>query len=148
VSIKFAGAAASVLALAALTAGCSAKTATTTASSASSAASSVASSVSSSAASSVASPVVPTPVDIRIPVTIAKGVVTPNNGEYEAKVGQRIEFDVESDAADELHVHAVPEHEFEVKPGSQTFSFVVKVPGQVVVELHSSDKTVATLTVK
>lgn len=143
-SIKYAGAAASVLALAALTAGCSSKTASTTASSASSAASSVASSVSSSVASSVA----PTPVDLTIPVTIAKGVVTPNNGEYEAKVGQRIQFDVESDAADELHVHAVPEHEFAVKPGAQSFSFVVKVPGTVVVELHSTDKTVATLTVR
>lgn len=143
-SIKFAGAAASVLALAALTAGCSAKTATTTASSAASSAASAASSAASSAVSSV----VPTPVDLRIPVAIAKGVVTPANGEYEAKVGQRIEFDVESDVADQLHVHAVPEHEFEVKPGSQTFSFVVKVPGQVVVELHSADKTVATLTVK
>ena len=132
-SIKFAGAAASVLALAALTAGCSSKTASTTASSVS---------------SSVASSVAPTPVDITIPVTIAKGVVTPNNGEYEAKVGQRIQFDVESDAADELHVHAVPEHEFAVKPGAQSFSFVVKVPGQVVVELHNADKTVATLTVR
>ncbi len=145
-SIKYAGAAASVVALAALTAGCSAKTATTTASSASPAASSAVSSVAPSASSSASS--VPTPVGLTIPVTIVKGVVTPANGEYEATVGERIEFDVDSDAADELHVHAVPEHEFAVKPGSQSFSFVVKVPGQVVVELHSTDKTVATLTVR
>lgn len=138
-SIKIVGAAASVLALAALSAGCSAKTETAPAtSSAASSASSVASTTSSAA------PV----ADVTIPVTIAKGVVTPANGEYEAKVGQRIQFDVDSDVADQLHVHAVPEHEFAVQPGAQSFSFVVKVPGQVVVELHSTDKTVATLTVR
>ena len=134
-SIKFTGAAVSVLALAALTAGCSAKTETAPA-------------TSSSKPASASETVTPTPVDLTIPVTIVKGVVTPSNGEYEAKVGQRIQFDVDSDVADALHVHAVPEHEFAVKPGAQSFSFVVKVPGQVVVELHSTDKTVATLTVR
>ena len=133
---KFAGAAASVLILAGLGAGCSAKTETAPATS------------SSAPASTSATVATPTPVDLAIPVTIAKGVVTPNNGEYEAKVGQRIQFDVDSDVADSLHVHAVPEHEFEVKPGAQSFSFVVKVPGQVVVELHNGDKTVATLPVR
>lgn len=134
-SLKIAGAAASVLALAALSAGCSAKTETAPA-------------TSSSKPASTSESVTPTPVDVTIPITILKGVITPANGEYEAKVGQRIQFDVESDVADSLHVHAVPEHEFEVKPGAQSFSFVVKVPGQVVVELHNADKTVATLTVR
>lgn len=134
-SLKIVGAAASVLALAALSAGCSAKTETAPA-------------TSSSKPASTSESVTPTPVDVTIPITILKGVITPANGEYEAKVGQRIQFDVESDVADSLHVHAVPEHEFEVKPGAQSFSFVVKVPGQVVVELHNADKTVATLTVR
>ena len=134
-SLKIVGAAASVLALAALSAGCSAKTETAPA-------------TSSSKPASASESVTPTPVDVTIPITILKGVITPANGEYEAKVGQRIQFDVESDVADSLHVHAVPEHEFEVKPGAQSFSFVVKVPGQVVVELHNADKTVATLTVR
>lgn len=135
-SIKYAGAAASVLVLAALSAGCSAKTETAPA--ASPAASSSASVSSVAPAAGVA-----------IPVTILKGVVTPNNGEYEAKVGEPITLNVDSDVADQLHVHSVPEHEFEVKPGTgQNFTFAVTVPGQVVIELHSADKTVATLTVR
>ena len=132
-SIKYAGLAGSVLALAALTAGCSSKTATETASSAAS-----------SASSAVAAA-----TGLAIPITILKGVVTPNNGEYEAKVGEPITLNVDSAVADALHVHSVPEHEFEVKPGTgENFTFTVTVPGQVVIELHSADKTVATLTVR
>lgn len=133
-SIKYAGAAASVLALVALTAGCSSKTET-------------APSASSTPAATTSS--APAATGLSIPVSIAKGVVTPSNGVYDAKVGEPITMTVDSDAADQLHVHSVPEHEFEVKPGAgQTFTFTVTVPGQVVVELHSSDKTVATLNVR
>lgn len=136
-SIKYAGAAASVLVLAALSAGCSAKTETAPATS------------SSKAASSSEAVTTPPAAGVAIPVTILNGVVTPNNGEYEAKVGEPITLNVDSDVADALHVHSVPEHEFEVKPGTgQTFTFTVTVPGQVVIELHSADKTVATLTVR
>ena len=136
-SIKFAGAAASVLVLAGLTAGCSAKTETAPASSAS------------KPASSSEAVTTPPAAGVAIPVTILKGVVTPNNGEYEAKVGEPITLAVDSDVADSLHVHSVPEHEFEVKPATgQNFTFTVTVPGQVVIELHNADKTVATLTVR
>lgn len=127
-SIKYAGAAASVLILAALTAGCSSKTET---------------------APSATTSSTSAPASLTIPVSIAKGVVTPGNGVYDATVGEPITLNVDSDVADELHVHSVPEHEFEVKPGAgQIFTFTVTVPGQVVVELHSSDKTVATLNVQ
>lgn len=86
---------------------------------------------------------------LTVPVRISHGTVTPTNAEYDAKVNEPITFTVDSDAADELHVHSVPEHEFAIKPAvGQAFTFTVTVPGQVVVELHSSDKTVATLTVR
>ncbi|MGV0991026.1 MAG: hypothetical protein ACOYB7_02120 [Mycobacterium sp.] len=142
-SIKYAGAAASVMVFAALAAGCSAKTATQPASS------SAASSASASTSAATTAAAAPAVAGLAIPVMIMGGVVTPNNGEYEAKVGEPITLNVDSDVADELHVHSVPEHEFEVKPGTgQNFTFTVTVPGQVVIELHSSDKTVATLTVR
>ena len=137
--IKYAGATASVLALAVLTAGCSSKTAAPNPA--------TSEAITTPPASSVSTTAVAT--GLAIPVTILGGVVTPDNGEYEAKVGEPITINVDSDVADELHVHSVPEHEFEVKPGiGQNFTFTVTVPGQVVIELHKIDKTVATLTVR
>ena len=54
-----------------------------------------------------------------------------------------------SDAADQLHVHSNPEHTFNVEPkNGQSFQFTVDVPGKVDVELHQLDKTVATITVQ
>lgn len=76
-------------------------------------------------------------------------MVTPLNAQFDATVGQPITLRVDSDVAEELHVHSVPEHEYEVlpKPG-QVFTFSVDVPGQVAIELHHADKTVATLIVR
>ena len=75
--------------------------------------------------------------------------MTPTNGEFKAKVHQPIQLRVNSDAADELHVHSVPDHTFtvEAKP-NQTFQFTVNVPGRVEVELHKLNRTVATIQVQ
>ncbi len=82
-------------------------------------------------------------------VTIAHGQVTPANATLQAKVGQPITFRVTSDAADELHVHSVPDRKFEVKAApNQTFEFSVQVPGNVDVELHHLDRTIATIQVR
>ena len=75
--------------------------------------------------------------------------VKPVNATLQAKVGQPITFRVSSDAADELHVHSVPDHEFKVAAApNQTFQFSVNVPGNVDVELHHLDRTVATIQVR
>lgn len=140
-SMKYAGAAASVMVLAALVAGCSSKSSTAPAPNTSEA---ITTSPPSSATATTA-----VATGLAIPVTIMGGVVTPDNGEYEAKVGEPITINVDSDVVDALHVHSVPEHEFEIKPGTgQNFTFTVTVPGQVVIELHTLEKTVATLTVR
>lgn len=82
-------------------------------------------------------------------VTIAHGSVTPANATLEAKVHQPITVRITSDAADELHVHSVPDHKFQVAAApDQTFQFSVDVPGNVDVELHHLDKTVATIQVR
>jgi hypothetical protein len=84
-----------------------------------------------------------------IDVTIAKGQVTPANATLQAKVHQQITFRVTSDAADELHVHSTPDHKFQVAAApNQTFQFSVDVPGNVEVELHHLDRTVATIQVQ
>ena len=82
-------------------------------------------------------------------VTIAKGQVTPSNATLQAKVSQPITLHVTSDAVDELHVHSVPDHKFQVAAvANQTFQFSVDVPGNVDVELHHLDRTIATIQVR
>jgi sporulation-control protein spo0M len=84
-----------------------------------------------------------------IKVTVKGGAVTPMNEQLQAAVKQQIIIRVESDVADELHVHSTPEHTYkiEAKP-NQNFQFTVDVPGKVDVELHRLKKTIATITVQ
>lgn len=82
-------------------------------------------------------------------ITVAGGRVTPVNAALEATVGHPITLKVTSDVADELHVHAIPERTFTVRPGvSETFEFTVEVPGRVDVELHELHRTVVTIQVR
>ncbi len=84
-----------------------------------------------------------------VKVTIKGGQVTPTNARETASVGQPIVFQVDSDAADQLHVHSNPEHEFTVEPKpGQSFQFTVAVPGNVDVELHELNRTIATIQVQ
>lgn len=86
---------------------------------------------------------------LTIDVSIEGGKVDPTNAQLQAKVGEPIVLRVNSDAADELHVHSVPEHTFKVdpKPGQQ-FQFAVDVPGNVEIELHELNRVVATVQVQ
>lgn len=84
-----------------------------------------------------------------VEVTIKGGQVTPTNAQLKSAVGEPIVFQVNSDAADQLHVHSNPEHSFNVEPKSgQSFQFTVDVPGQVDVELHQLNRTIATIQVQ
>jgi hypothetical protein len=84
-----------------------------------------------------------------IDVDIKGGNVTPTNEQLQAGLKEQIVVRVNSDAADELHVHSTPEHSFniEAKP-MQSFQFNVDVPGNVDVELHKLNKTIATIQVQ
>ena len=89
------------------------------------------------------------PERLVVDVMIQDGKVTPTNEQVESTVNQPIIINVNSDVADELHVHSNPEHTFkiEAKPG-QSFQFTVNVPGKVDVELHQLKKTIATIAVQ
>ena len=89
------------------------------------------------------------PTRLAIDVDIKGGNVTPTNQQLQAGVKEQIIIRVNSDAADELHVHSTPEHKFnvEAKP-MQVFQFTVDVPGKVDVELHKLNKTIATIAVQ
>lgn len=89
------------------------------------------------------------PDTLRMNLSIDGDTVEPTNQRLDASVGQSISMSITSDITDELHVHSVPEHTFEIEPGKdQLFTFTVDVPGQVDIELHHSDRTVATLVVR
>lgn len=89
------------------------------------------------------------PAQLVVDVTIKGGKVTPTNEALQAEVNEPIVIRVDSDAADELHVHSTPEHSFDVGIGpAQSFQFTVTVPGRVDIELHELHTTVATIQVR
>jgi ABC-type glycerol-3-phosphate transport system substrate-binding protein len=89
------------------------------------------------------------PERLTIDVTIQGGNVTPSNEQLTATVKQPIIIRVNSDAADELHVHSNPEHTFKVEAKQgQSFQFTVDVPGKVDVELHQLKRTIASIAVQ
>jgi hypothetical protein len=89
------------------------------------------------------------PARLVIDVTIKGGEVTPTNARFDANAKQPIVVRVNSDVADQLHVHSNPEHAFDIEPKSgQSFQFTVDVPGNVDIELHQLNRTVATVTVQ
>lgn len=89
------------------------------------------------------------PDRLDIDVTIKGGQVNPTNAQLEAKTNEAIVIRVNSDVADELHVHSTPDHTFKIEPGkAQQFQFAVDVPGQVEIELHHLNKTVAIVQVR
>jgi len=89
------------------------------------------------------------PTRLVIDVDIKGANVTPTNEQLQAAVKEQIVIRVNSDAADELHVHSTREHSFKVeaKP-MQSFQFTVDVPGRIDVELHQLNKTIATIQVQ
>src|ERR1700687_926628 len=89
------------------------------------------------------------PARLVIEVTISGGSVTPTNAQLQAKAKEPIVVRVNSDAADELHVHSVPEHTFNIEPKpGQSSHFPAGVRGQVEVELHQLTRTMATIQVQ
>ncbi|OBJ60059.1 hypothetical protein [Mycobacterium sp. 1423905.2] len=95
------------------------------------------------------SPSKPATQGLTIDVTITNGQVNPTNATLQAKVKEQITLHVTSDVTDELHVHSVPDHKFQIAAApNQTFQFSVDVPGNVDVELHHLKRTIATIQVQ
>ncbi|WP_319452722.1 MULTISPECIES: hypothetical protein [unclassified Mycobacterium] len=131
-----------------IVAGCGGSTGTETSSSTASGSSSPSGPPASTAAPQLTDDQSP-PTRLVVDVTIKGGEVTPTNEPLQGAVGEPIVIRVNSDAADQLHVHSNPEHTFTVEPkNGQQFQFTVDVPGKVDVELHELKKTVATITVQ
>ena len=84
---------------------------------------------------------------VEIEVEIEHGRVTPSGERVDVKIGEPIRFVVDSDAADELHVHSTPARTFRVKPGDddKQFELTLNQPGVVEVELHELGDVVVSL---
>ena len=62
--------------------------------------------------------------------------------------GDQVRFRVDSDVADEIHVHGYDFHKDVPAGGSVSFSFPAKIEGVFVVELEGRGEQIAQLTVK
>lgn len=84
---------------------------------------------------------------VEIEVEIENGQVTPSGERVDVQIGQPIRFVVDSDTADEIHVHSTPEHSFAFKGGvdDKVFQFKLQRPGVVEAELHELGDVLVTI---
>lgn len=84
---------------------------------------------------------------VEVAVEVENGQVTPSGARVDAQVGQTVRFVVDSDAADELHVHSTPERTFAFPAGAEDREFELRLtrPGVVEVELHELGDVVVTI---
>lgn len=83
-----------------------------------------------------------------IKFTYRDGVVSPDLQEVEVKLGQKVRIEVDSDRAEELHVHAY-DKKVDVVPGQiAVLEFTADIPGAFEVELEKGKVTLFELTVK
>jgi hypothetical protein len=64
------------------------------------------------------------------------------------KKGDRVRFDVESDVADEVHVHGYDLKKDVAKGGTVSFDFPAKIDGEFEAELESRGEQILALTVE
>lgn len=86
---------------------------------------------------------------LEIEIEIEGGHTRPAGERVRAEPGQTIRLDVDSDIADELHLHADPEQSFEVKVGEdQRFEFSIDTPGVYELESHETDQQIVSIQVQ
>jgi len=79
-----------------------------------------------------------------VQISIEGGAVTPEGERYDVTVGEPIRLVVDSDMADELHLHANPEQSFDVEVGvDQVFELTLEQPGVAELESHELGVLVA-----
>jgi plastocyanin len=85
---------------------------------------------------------------VTIEVTAHDGEVSPLGDTVQVGAGEEVTLLVDSDIADEYHVHSDPEQEFEVAAAEdQKFSFSIDTPGTYEVESHELGVTIVKLEV-
>ncbi|HET7326166.1 MAG TPA: hypothetical protein VFJ14_02655 [Nocardioidaceae bacterium] len=86
---------------------------------------------------------------VEVEVDIEDGSTTPAGKRIEVEPGQTIRLEVDSDMADELHLHADPEQSFEVRPvDDQVFELSIDTPGVYALESHETGNQVLSIQVQ
>jgi len=84
-----------------------------------------------------------------VQVTITGHQVNPDGHTVHVPLGSSVELDIHADADGEIHVHSSPEQQISYHAGTTKTSLGnFMVPGQIVVESHSLNKTIVTLRVQ
>jgi plastocyanin len=85
---------------------------------------------------------------VTIDITVKDGAVAPAGSKVKVKAGQPVHLRIDSDVADELHVHSSPEQHVEFEAGTTDKTLTFEQPGVVDVEIHDLDKLVVQLEVR
>lgn len=86
---------------------------------------------------------------VEVEIEIENGSTTPAGKRITVDPGQTIRLEVDSDMADELHLHADPEQSFEVKAtNDQEFEFALDTPGVYELESHETGNQVISIQVQ
>ena len=83
-----------------------------------------------------------------ISVTVANGAVSGAKDKETVKVGESVVIKVQSDVADEVHLHGYDKSADVDAGGNATIEFTANIPGQFEVELESRKLTLFTLVVQ
>jgi hypothetical protein len=91
----------------------------------------------------------PSSQPVLVDITIQGNTVTPNGERIDVPLGSLVSLAIHANGTGEIHVHSTPEQEIEYHPGTtRAYLGRFSVPGQVTVESHELDKTVAILVVQ
>jgi hypothetical protein len=83
-----------------------------------------------------------------VQVTFKDGTLTPDGDRIKAAAGEPITFEIDADAAGELHFHSTPEQSIDFEPGTSSYEITIDQPGIVEVELHDPPLLMAQLEVR
>jgi hypothetical protein len=86
---------------------------------------------------------------LAIEVEIEDGHTTPSGARVDAVVGETIRLEVDSDMADELHLHSNPEQSFDVEAADdQVFEFSLDTSGVYELESHGTGNQIVSIQVQ
>jgi hypothetical protein len=86
----------------------------------------------------------------KLDATITVANARPKGGVQSLKVKKdgTVHLTVESDTADEIHIHGYDLHKDVAKGGTVTFDFPAKIDGSFIIELENAKQTLANLAVE
>lgn len=88
------------------------------------------------------------PKNLDATIRVVKAMPAGGVRSLDVKKGGRIHLVVQSDTADEIHIHGYDIHKDVARNGSATFDFAAKIDGGFVIELENHKQQIANLKVE